>query len=253
MNFIESPKNPRVKQWKKLLTKKERTKTNTFMIEGFHLIEEALKVDGVVEELLVVEDITLPKSWDVNVPMTLLKRGIEKELTDTEQPQGVFAICRQLNQNVELEGTAYLLLDGVQDPGNIGTMIRTADAAGFDGVIMGEGTVDPYNPKVLRSAQGSHFHLPIVNKNLVEVVQELHDNGFDVFGTSLQNGVDYRDVLFPAKFALIMGNEGNGMQETLLHATTKNLYIPIFGKSESLNVAVAAGVLMYWGQQQKKI
>ncbi|MBU8879639.1 RNA methyltransferase [Bacillus sp. FJAT-29790] len=245
MKYIHSASNPQVKQWKKLLTKKERDKTGTYIVEGFHLVEEALSSNQIVE-IIVSEDTGLPHGWDYgSIPVTMVTNEIIQSLSDTETPQGVLAVCKQ-SQHTTTEGKSYLLIDAVQDPGNLGTMIRTADAAGIDAVIVGEGSVDIYNPKVLRSAQGSHFHLPVLRGNLFEWVTKLKIENIPVYGTALENAKEYTEIQNSDAFALIVGNEGSGVSKNLLEATTANLYIPIFGKSESLNVAVASGILLYY-------
>jgi RNA methyltransferase, TrmH family len=245
---IQSIKNPQVKQWKKLLTKKERDKTGTFLIEGFHLIEEALKQRELIIEIIVSDKIELPSRLDFgSTSITTVTDEISKDLSDTETPQGIYAVCRQNNDNTSIEeAKSFLLIDAVQDPGNLGTMIRTADAAGIDAVIVGHGSVDIYNSKVLRSAQGSHFHLPIVSGNLEEWIETLKKRKIPVYGTALENAKTYTEIAPQEEFALIVGNEGNGMNKDLFAATTSNLYIPIYGQSESLNVAVAAGILLYY-------
>lgn len=248
VKHIHSVKNPQIKEWKKLLTKKERDKTGMFLIEGFHLVEEALKQEESIVELIVNEATELPLQWNYgSIPVTLVTEEVIKTLSDTETPQGVIAICRQAEASLdETKAKTFLLIDAVQDPGNVGTMIRTADAAGIDAVIVGKGSVDVYNPKVLRSAQGSHFHLPIITGDLQIWIDSLLQKGIPVYGTSLENGQNYREVTPTSEFALIVGNEGSGVAKELLQQTTKNLYIPIYGKSESLNVAVATGILLYY-------
>ena len=250
MKFIESVNNPKVKQWRKLLTKKERDKTESFIIEGFHLVEEALKQGEQILEIIVSEQVGLPPRWDVSsTPVTLVTEEISKLLTETETPQGIYAICRVPSKKAEIlaeEGKTFLLIDAAQDPGNLGTMIRTADAAGIDAVVVGHGSVDIYNSKVLRSAQGSHFHLPIIRGDLHEWIDKLQDKNISVYGTALEGASAYTDISSQDSFALIVGNEGNGVAKELLSSTTANLYIPIFGKSESLNVAVATGILLYY-------
>lgn len=246
VKLIQSAKNEKVKHWKKLLTRKERDKTGLFLVEGEHLVFEA-KTAGVIEEIIVTEQYypKLPKAKFDNDEVYVIANNIERLISDTETPQGIFAICKQ-EAAKDIEGTRFLLIDAVQDPGNVGTMIRTADAAGFDAVVLGVGSVDPYNPKVLRSAQGSHFHLPIIRGNLNEWIERLKGMDIPVYGTALQNAVPMYEVEIGPSFALIVGNEGQGVDEQLLEKTNQNLYIPIFGKSESLNVAVAAGILMYY-------
>ncbi|MEH7223016.1 RNA methyltransferase [Bacillus sp. JJ1566] len=246
MKRIESNKNPQIKQWKKLHTKKERDTSGTFMIEGFHLVEEALKSDVIIKELIISETIDIPSSWNVdNRSITIVTEKIMKEISDMDTSQGVAAICEQYSAKKGGRFSKLLLVDAVQDPGNLGTMIRTADAAGIDAVIIGDGSVDVYNSKVVRSTQGSIFHIPIVKANLHEMMDHLKQDGIKIYGTSLRNAVDYKQAIADSSFALIVGNEGNGVDPELLEKTDQNLYIPIYGKSESLNVAVAAGILLY--------
>ncbi len=245
MNYIQSTNNAHIKQLNKLWTKKERDKTGLYLLEGFHLVEEALQHKEAINELLLSEEAVIPAAWNTdNVEVTMISPEVAEKLSDTKNGQGVFAVCQKQTEKELPEGTSFLLMDGVQDPGNLGTMIRTADAAGLDAVIIGEGSGDLYNPKVLRSAQGSHFHIPVLQLSVQEAVQELKKRGIPVYGTALEKASDYRSE--PAgPFALLVGNEGNGVRPELLKETSKNIYIPIFGKSESLNVAVAAGILLY--------
>ena len=246
MKYIQSDKNPQVKQWKKLQTRKERDKAGTFLVEGFHLVEEALKQQEYVEEIILNEKTELPPSWDYGaIPVTVVTDEISRQLADTETTQGIFAVCQQPKHTLE-SGKTFLLIDSVQDPGNLGTMIRTADAAGIDAVIVGKGSVDIYNPKVLRSAQGSHFHLPVISGDLTEWIDRLNEDDIPVYGTALENGSVFTEADSNEAFALLVGNEGSGVNKELLAKTTQNLYIPIYGKSESLNVAVAAGILLYY-------
>lgn len=246
LKHIESVNNPKVKQWKKLLTKKERDKSGTFLVEGFHLVEEALKQGEQILEIIVSEKVGLPPRWDSGAtPVTLITEEISNTLTDTEAPQGIYAVCRQTAPEV-YDAKTYLFIDAVQDPGNLGTMIRTADAAGIDAVVVGRGSVDIFNAKVLRSAQGSHFHLPIIRGDLHEWINKLQGENIPVYGTALEGASEYTEISKRDSFALVVGNEGNGVGKDILASTTANLYIPIHGKSESLNVAVATGILLYY-------
>ncbi|KIL46273.1 TrmH family RNA methyltransferase [Jeotgalibacillus campisalis] len=246
MNFLHSLQNPQVKAWKKLLTKKGRDQANLFIVEGFHLVEEAFK-SGAVKEIMIREGIEIPH-WmdDESITVTGLTDEISKAIAETEHTQGVFAVCSQESRELtDFNAERILLIDAVQDPGNIGTMIRTADAAGIDLVVLGKGSADPYNAKVLRSAQGSHFHLSIVKEDLNHSIPALKEKGIPVYGTALQNASPYQKVNSGGPFALIMGNEGAGVNGELLQLADENLYVPIYGKSESLNVAVAAGILLF--------
>lgn len=249
MKRIESPQNSLYKQWKKLMsTRKERDKTSEFIVEGFHLVEEALKKKGTVLTLIVREGTDIPVRWQIDeLELVELTHDLTKELTDTEHTQGVFAHCRQpvVSEEDQLNWKRVLLIDAVQDPGNVGTMIRTADAAGVDGIILGKGSADPYNPKTVRSAQGSHFHLPVVKGNLYTWVNRLKAEGIPVYGTALKNAVPFYEVERSDSFGLIVGNEGAGIDEDILAMTDQNVTIPILGQAESLNVAVATGVLLF--------
>ncbi len=249
MKRIESTSNALVKHWKKLvLTRKERDKSKEFLVEGFHLVEEALKTKDVVLTIMKREDVELPLHWELdNIVVNEITKAVAKEISETEQSQGVYAHCRQTEYEEEIQAnwTKFLFVDAVQDPGNVGTMIRTADAAGMDAVIIGKGAADPYSPKTVRSAQGSNFHIPIIRGDLNDWIQKAKDNDIQVIGTSLEESVDYKAPKTNGKFALIVGNEGSGMSPELLKQTDVNVRIPIYGKAESLNVAVATGILLY--------
>lgn len=249
MKRIESIQNSFVKHWKKLvLNRKDRDKAGEFIVEGFHLVEDALKGKQSLLTIIKREDVELPITWNVeDVSIIEVTKQVAKEIAETEQSQGVFAHCKQ--QNIEEDQfeqwKTFLWIDAVQDPGNVGTMIRTADAAGIDAVIIGKGSADPYNPKTVRSGQGSHFHIPIVKGDLLEWVERAKRQEIQMIGTSLEQSVHYKEVEPTERFALIMGNEGSGMSEELLQQTDVNVLIPIHGQAESLNVAVATGILLY--------
>lgn len=249
MKRIESTQNALVKHWKKLVTtRKEREQSKEFMVEGFHLVEEALKQPARVLHLIVREGIECPSHWQLDgVQKIEVTEAVAVELTDTEASQWIFAHCRQpIVEEVAWHGWKKLLLvDAVQDPGNIGTMIRTADAAGIDAVVLGKGCADAYNPKTVRSAQGSHFHIPIVKGDLLEWVAQLQEQSISVLGTGLQQAVLYTELGTQSSFALIVGNEGSGVSPALLEVANQTVKIPMLGKAESLNVAVATGILLY--------
>lgn len=249
MKRIESPQNSLVKHWKKLLSvRKERDKTGEFIIEGYHLVEEAIKQKENVLTIMLSDTSEIPANWDVdNLEIVEINDAIKKELAETEHTQGIFAHCKQqtVDEQTQSKWDRLLLIDAVQDPGNIGTMIRTADAAGIDAVILGKGSADAYNPKTLRSAQGSHFHIPIVRGDLHEWVDALKNRQVTVFGTAFENSTPFNEVTKSISFALIVGNEGSGINKELLEQTDQNIIVPLLGQAESLNVAVATGILLY--------
>lgn len=249
MKRIESLQNSLVKHWKKLTTtRKERDKFSEFLVEGFHLTEESLKKKDLVKGLIVREGVDIPDAWDIeNVPLYSVTAAVAKEISETEHSQGIFAHCAQpeFTEEDQQNWTRLLLIDAVQDPGNIGTMIRTASAAGIDAVILGKGCADPFNPKTVRSAQGSHFQIPVVRGELGDWVPQLKNAGIPVFGTALQRAIPVHEAQTKEQFALIVGNEGSGVAPELLQQTEQNLMVPLYGSAESLNVAVATGILLY--------
>lgn len=251
MQQIMSVSNQKVKDWKKLNTKKGRAKQGKYLLDGWHLVQEVLKSKEEVLEVLVVKDSKYYEQLSEFPGITYyeISAQIAKALSDTPSPQGIFATVRlnELNKTIPTDlGGAWLLLDEVQDPGNIGTMVRTADAAGFRGVVFGNGTADMYQPKVVRSMQGSQFHIEILSGDLKQWIPALQTAGLNVYGTELNKfAKPYDTITKQTDFALVMGNEGNGMHQDHLSLTTNNLYIPIVGGAESLNVAVAAGVMMF--------
>lgn len=242
--MITSIQNERVKTWHKLHKRKYRQQTNTFLIEGFHLLEEAWKSDWEIIEVLVREDISLPAVYQ-SIPAFMVTEQVFQHISQTKQPQGIAAIVKMRQDKVVDNWNRVLLLDAIQDPGNVGTMIRTADAAGFDAVILGEGTVDLYNDKVIRSTQGSIFHIPVLHQPLTDAVKLLKEDGFSVWAAVLGESKDYRQVQHVEKTAILIGNEGAGIQQTLQQEASERVHIPIPGHAESLNASIAAAILMY--------
>ncbi|WP_414053488.1 TrmH family RNA methyltransferase [Macrococcus equi] len=242
MDRIESVNNIKIKQIAKLHTRKERKKTQQFLIEGFHLVEEAAKSNIDIEMILTVSPDKLTEEMvNRSKAQFEITFKVAEKLSQTEAPQGIYAVCNMPDASqVDMKKIVYL--DRIQDPGNVGTIIRTADAAGIDAVILAKGTVDIYNDKVLRAAQGSVFHIPVLEMEFSEICSKFNGK---VYGTSLENAVDYKQVDACESFMLILGNEGQGVDEAILAQTDHNLYVPIHGKAESLNVAVCAGILLY--------
>lgn len=241
--MLTSVKNEKVKNWRKLHNRKDRMKSNTFLIEGFHLIEEAIASNWQIEEIIVQENVTIP-NWDLTSPVVKVSENVFQHISQTKTPQGIAAVVYFKMFN-DIVGDYVLLLDRIQDPGNLGTIIRTADAAGFDAVILGEGTVDLYNDKVIRATQGSIFHIPVIQDNLIERIVTLKNGGYQIWASALTNSKDYHNIKATSKVALVMGNEGSGIQEQILTQADEMIKIPIYGKAESLNVSIAAGILMY--------
>lgn len=251
MEELTSIHNQRVKNWKKLQTRKYRRQTGQYMLDGWHLVQEAIQSGLTIHELIGTSD-ALAEHSDIVSRVDAVYQvtpEIMRHITETITPQGIAAIVDMPDlkrmPKLPLHG-AWLLLDRVQDPGNVGTMVRTADAAGFAGVVAGDGTADLCSPKVVRSMQGSQFHLQLFEGDLSKWIDDFKHQQAPVYGTQLNPAAkNFRSVHPGNDFALIMGNEGQGMSDRLLSQTTDNLYIPMRGQAESLNVAVSAGILMF--------
>lgn len=259
---IESKTNPIIKSAKKLKEKKHRNENRLFLVEGFRLLEEAMKSGKKVEKIFYVpekeEDFrkyiepNLKDEELYTVPDSLLK-----ELSSTVHPQGVVGIV-QMDDPSDLEASAlfvntlYLYLDGLQDPGNLGTIIRSAHAAGAGGILLGKNTVDPYSDKVLRSAMGSIFYLPIFSDG-EKTRALLEEKGYKLAVTSLAATKSIFEEDLTEDLILVIGNEGSGVTEELLNRAEVLLKIPMPGGAESLNAAVAASVILFEKVRQAQL
>ncbi|EGL82446.1 RNA methyltransferase, TrmH family, group 3 [Caldalkalibacillus thermarum TA2.A1] len=262
MYKIRSKQNPRFKTWKKLTTKKGRERAGLFLVEGEHLAQEALASGWSIVDMIISEDYDKPGEWAQaadkhQIRCCMVPPDLFNELAETQNPQGI-ALVVQRAQFPMLEeyldkGALLLLVDSIQDPGNLGTLFRTALAAGVDAVMLGKGTTDPLAGKVLRSTQGAVFHLPFYQVDLMSLIPELHMHNWRVIGTDVKDAIDMRQlsVTENQKVALLVGNEAQGVHPVLKRMTDQNVKIPMFGKVESLNVSVAAGILLYHIQGQK--
>jgi TrmH family RNA methyltransferase len=245
LDKISSKTNQRIKALKKLAHKKYRQEE--YLIEGFHLVDEALKSDAELV-LVVTTENQLTKVAAIlsqQVELLLVTDEILNDLTDAKTPQGIIAVVRKKQPSEQNFSGHWLVLDNVQDPGNVGTMIRTADAAGVDGVIISKNSADLYSPKVLRSMQGSHFHLPIMEADLLPLLQKLKGHVPIYASTLSANSVDYRTIPNCADWFLVMGNEGAGISKDVQKMADQFVHIPMVGQAESLNVAIATGVLLF--------
>ncbi|WP_082233640.1 TrmH family RNA methyltransferase [Halobacillus massiliensis] len=242
--MITSTQNAKVKEWKKLKTRKYRNKLRRFIIEGEHLVEEAAQSDWTMVEVIVSEGYEGQLHNKVNGSIILVSEQVFKEASDTETPQGIAAVIEK--KELTFKNEPYtLLLDSIQDPGNLGTLIRTADAAGFKQVILGKGTVDVYNEKTVRATQGSLFHLSVLQGELEDVIPKLIDDGIPVYAAALEGAKAFKEIEPSSSAALLLGNEGQGIADAYLQLSTEQVFIPIYGQAESLNVAIAGGILMY--------
>ncbi len=240
--LIQSTQNPAVKRMRSLLTKKGRRETGLHLIEGERLVSEAA-ASGAKIECVFTEEGRMPVYCGCG-SVYEAPRHVMESISDTETPQGICAAVRtpSLQPPAEYPEGMIIALDCVQDPGNMGTVIRTADAMGAAGILLGAGCADPFSPKALRSTMGSIYHIPIWQGELVTELARLRDCGFCLICGHLEGG---EELPKPGKRCLlIIGNEGNGVSDEV--AALCNKYrLPMFGRAESLNASVAAGIIMY--------
>ena len=244
MTIITSKANSVVKNAKKLHQKKYRK--SAYLIEGWHLFEEAVQAGVTIEKIFALESY---RDQLVAFPQTIwVSEEILLDLADTQTPQGIVAVIQKEEVGLpDLHQGKFLFLEDVQDPGNVGTMIRTADAAGFTGVIVSDKSADIYSLKTLRSMQGSHFHLPIYRMPLASFVEEAKKSDLPILATTLsRESKDYRELSSLENFVLVMGNEGQGISPIMAESANQLVHIGMKGRAESLNVAVAAGILMFY-------
>ncbi len=236
--IITSLENDKIKKLKKLKQKKYREQTNTYLIEGKHLIKEAYQANC-LDLLILVEDTDLK----LDVDTLYVTKEIMKVLSDVETPPSIMGVCHK--KEIESAHEKLLLLDSIQDPGNLGTIIRSAVAFGIDKIYIGNNSVDVYNPKTIRSSQGMIFKVNIEQTNLLELIPKLKKSGHSIIGTKVDGGNSLKTFEIPKKFAIIMGNEANGVSEKIFNLCDKYLYIDMNNTCESLNVAVATSIILY--------
>jgi len=284
--LITSVANPKVKLWSSLLDKKGRDKSGLYLVEGPHLVAEALASGAPVEcvvrqhDRLLADDL-LPFAPDAadsadagttagtvsgapgspagasGVPWYEATAEVMAKCSDTVHHQGVFAVIRKyhrtLHDVLDEPGALVLAADRVQDPGNAGTMIRSADAAGATAVIFGKGCVDLYNPKTIRSTMGSLFHLPVLEWDLKDALRQAVERGNQIVSATLDAGQSFYDIDFTRSTWILMGSEAHGVSRDLLSLADQRVKIPMKGRAESLNVAMASTILLYEAFRQRHI
>ena len=236
--LITSINNEHIKEINKLKEKKYRDMTNTFLIEGKHIVLEAYK-EGLIKELILEQDELFP----LNSPTTYVSKEILKKLSSMESYSNVMAVAQKIKEK-EI-GEKILILEDIQDPGNLGTIIRSACAFGIDTIVLSPKTVDLYNPKVIRATQGMIFHINIIVREIIPFIEEIKKDNYKIVGTRVTDGKDVRQSKTYSHYALIIGNEGRGMSSEIQELCDEYLYIKMNEQVESLNAAVAASILLY--------
>ena len=235
---ITSISNSQIKRVASLQNKKYRDEYKEFFIEGEKSIKEAIKFNQKIKNIYYC-----PKMIDykLDFPGIEVTEEIIKKITDVTTSQGIIAVC-EIPKYFEFKKDRILFLDRLQDPGNVGTIIRTADAFGFDAVFLSKGCADVYSPKVVRATMGSIFHLPVIQNVEVEEIKSI---GNKVYSSTLEKSEFLEKIEIPQQFTLVIGNEGNGISEEVKNITDKFVKIKMNGNAESLNASIAAGILMY--------
>lgn len=236
--LYSSVENNKIKDLKKLQTKKYRDKKNMFLVEGRHLVLEAYKT-GYLKEMLLDENELLP----LDVMTYYMTNNVKNYLSELESPTNVIGVCNK--KEGVIKGNRIVYLDCIQDPGNLGTIIRSCVAFNIDTLILSKDTVDLYNSKVIRASQGLIFHLNIVIADINEFILKLKTDGYKIYGTKVTHGKSLKTIEKVSKFVIIMGNEGNGISEVSSEVCDEYLYIDMNDKCESLNVGVATSIILY--------
>lgn len=239
MKNITSVNNPYIKELGLLKNKKNRILENKYIVEGYHLVEEAYKSCQLLQVL------TTDEKSKFKVDTILVTDAIIQKLSSTKEPQGIIGIV-EIKKPTWNSYSKYLILDDVNDPGNLGTIIRSSAALGIEAIIVSPDTVDEYNDKVLRATQGAIFKIPIFRMNLEEAICKLKQDNVKIIATALKDSKDLTNIDKPNKFGVILGNEARGVKEEHLKLADEIVRIEMKNDVESLNVAMSAGIIMYY-------
>lgn len=260
MQTITSKDNELIKHIRKLKDKKYRDESNEYVVEGVKLVEEAVKENAKIKQIIVCEDTTRTYEIPTHIMLEIAKYEcisvsdkIFNIITQVTNPQGIMAIIEKNAQNARIDYTQDIIvvLDDVQDPGNLGTILRTVDSIGLNQIIVSKGTADAFNSKVVRSTMGAIFRIKIIEvENLAQAIKEMRKHHFKLMVTSLQTKNSIYDIDFNKKI-IVIGNEANGVSKEIQDMADEKAKIPMLGRTESLNASVAAGVVMYEYVRQK--
>lgn len=260
MQTITSKDNKLIKHIRKLKDKKYRDESNEYVVEGVKLVEEAVKENAKIKQIIVCEDTTRTYEIPTHIMLEIAKYEcisvsdkIFNIITQVTNPQGIMAIIEKNAQDAQIDYTQDIIvvLDDVQDPGNLGTILRTVDSIGLNQIIVSKGTADAFNSKVVRSTMGAIFRIKIIEvENLAQAIKEMRKHHFKLMVTSLQTKNSIYDIDFNKKI-IVIGNEANGVSKEIQDMADEKAKIPMLGRTESLNASVAAGVVMYEYVRQK--
>ena len=260
MQTITSKDNELIKHIRKLKDKKYRDESNEYVVEGVKLVEEAVKENAKIKQIIVCEDTTRTYEIPTHIMLEIAKYEciyvsdkIFNIITQVTNPQGIMAIIEKNAQDTQIDYTQDIIvaLDDVQDPGNLGAILRTVDSIGLNQIIVSKGTADAFNSKVVRSTMGAIFRIKIIEvEDLAQAIKEMRKHHFKLMVTSLQTENSIYDIDFNKKI-IVIGNEANGVSKEIQDMADEKAKIPMLGRTESLNASVAAGVVMYEYVRQK--
>ena len=260
MQSISSKENELIKHIKKLKDKKERDSSNEYVIEGIKLIQEAIQENVNIKQIIVCDDCDKTESIPKDLMYEIAKydciyvtKKVFKYISEVQEPQGILAVIEKNNSDVEIDYTQDIIvaLDDVQDPGNLGTILRTVDSIGLTQILVSKGTADSYNPKVVRSTMGAIFRIKIIEcEDLEKTLKEIKKHKFKVVVTSLQTENSIYEINYNKK-VIVIGNEAKGVEKNIQELADEKIKIPMLGKTESLNASVATGIVLYEYVRQK--
>ena len=261
MQKITSKDHEFIKHIKKLKDKKYRDLSNEYVIEGIKLVEEAIQEKATIKQIVLCDDCeknaAIPKDLMYEIAKQECIYVTEKlfnYLTEVQTPQGILAIVEKNGQDIQIDYTKDIIvaLDDVQDPGNLGTILRTVDSIGLTQILVSKATADAYNPKVVRSTMGAIFRVKIIEcEDLKQTLKEIKKHKFKVVVSSLQTDNTIYDIHYHKK-VIIIGNEANGIKQEIQDFADEKIKIPMLGKTESLNASVATGIILYEYVRQKR-
>ena len=254
MQVITSKDNEIVNSIKKFKEKKYRAQESKFIVEGIKMIKEAILENANIDKIVICEECINNGTIDKELLYEIAKEdciyvteNVFNTLTDVTNPQGILAIIKKQSneENISYNEDIIVVLDGIQDPGNLGTILRTVDSVGLSQIILSEKTADPYNPKVVRSTMGAIYRVNIIrSNNIIETLKNMKKNKYEITATYLNTNESIYDIDYSKK-AIVIGNEANGVSKEVIDLADIKVKIPMLGKTESLNAAVATGVILY--------
>ena len=260
MQIISSKDNEIVKQIKKLKDKKYRDIENAYVVEGIKLVKEALQENAKIKQIVLCDDCEKAENISKELMYEIAKHNciyvtnkIFKYISEVQAPQGILAVIEKNNANGEIDYSEDIIvaLDDIQDPGNLGTILRTVDSIGLKQILVSKGTADSYNPKVVRSTMGAIFRVKIIEcENLEQTLKDIKKHKFKIVVSSLQTDNSVYDIKYNKK-VIVIGNEANGVSEEIKQMADTRVVIPMLGKTESLNASVATGIILYEYVRQK--